>query len=58
MFNAVLERIHKVLGKLVRSFNISHTYVEENDPWTGILAAEDFVIFSTTNRGEVIVRAN
>ena len=49
--NAILERIHQVLGNLVRNFNIStQTYVEENDPWTGILSASAFAIFSTTNR--------
>ena len=50
MSNAVLERIHQVLGNLVWTFNISHTYVDEDDPWTGILAAAAFAISSTTNR--------
>ena len=32
MSNAVLERIHQVLGNLVLTFNIStQTYVDEND---------------------------
>ena len=51
MSNAVLERIHQVLGNLVRTFNIStQTYVDEYDPWTGILAAAEFSICLTTNR--------
>ena len=51
MSNAVLERIHKFLGNLVQNFNIStQTYVDKNDPCTGILAAAAFGIFSTTNR--------
>ena len=50
MSNAVLERIRHVLGNLVRTFNISKTYIDKNDQWAGILYAESFVIFSTTNR--------
>ena len=50
MYNAVLERIHQVLGNLVWNFNISQTYVDEDDPWTVILAAVAFVICSTNNR--------
>ena len=51
MSNAVLERIHQVLGNLVRTFNIfTQTYVDKNDPWKGILAAVAFAIRSTTNR--------
>ena len=50
MFNAVLAQIHQVLVNLVRNFNISQTYVDEYDPWLGILAAEAFTNFSTTNR--------
>ena len=51
MSNAVLEMIQQVLGNLVRTFNIStNTYVDRHDPQTGILAAAEFVLFSTTNR--------
>ena len=28
-----MERIHQVLGNLVRTFNITQTYVDEDDPW-------------------------
>ena len=48
--NAILERIHQVLGNLVQNFNISETYVEKYDTWWGILAVAAFEIFSTTNR--------
>ena len=51
MYNAILERIHHVRGNLVRTFNIfTKTYVDKDDPWTVILAAEAFAIRSTTNR--------
>ena len=50
MSNAILGRIHQVLGNLVQIFNIQQTYVEKNDPWTGILAAAVYENFSTTSR--------
>ena len=56
--NAILEQIHQVLGNLVRNFNVQQTYVDKNDPWTGISAEAAFVIFSTTSRQKFIVRAN
>ena len=49
MSNAILEQFNQVLGNLVRNFNIQQTYVDENDPWTGILAAAAFSISSKTN---------
>ena len=49
MSNAVLELIHQVLGNLVQTLNTSQTYFDKNDPWTGILDAAEFEIFSTTN---------
>ena len=48
--NAILERIYHVLGNLVRTYNITKNYVDEYDPWSGILAASEFVIHLTTNR--------
>ena len=51
MSNAVWERIHQVLGNIVRTFNISaQTYVDEDEPWTGILAAAEFAIIPKKNR--------
>ena len=43
-------RINQVLGNLGRNFNISQTYVEENDQWIGILAASELAICSTNHR--------
>ena len=34
----------------MQTFNITQTYVDKDDPWTGILAAAAFEIHSTTNR--------
>ena len=50
MSNAILEWIYQVLGNQVRTFNVQHTYVDKNDPRTGILAAAAFAIHSTTSR--------
>ena len=50
MSNVVLERIHQVPGNLVQTFKIStKNYIDEHEPWMGILVAEAFVICSTTN---------
>ena len=50
MSNAILERIQKVLGNLVRTCNITQTYVDKDDPWSVILAESAFLIISITNR--------
>ena len=50
MSNAILERIHQVLGNLVQTFNTRKPTFDKNDPWTGILSAAVFAICSTTNR--------
>ena len=34
----------------MRTFNISETYDQEDEPWSVILAAAAFSILSTTNR--------
>ena len=58
MSNMILGQIQQVLGNLVRIFNISQTYVDEDDPWTGILAAKVFAIISTINMQNFIFQAN
>ena len=47
--NMILEQINQVLGNLVRTCNSTHTYVDKDDPWSGILAAAVFAICSTSN---------
>ena len=34
----------------MQTFNIKETYVDNDDPWSGILAAVAFTIRQTTNR--------
>ena len=58
MYNIVLEVIHHVLGKQVRTYSINKTYVDEYEPWSVILTAAVFVICSEANRLNIIVQAN
>ena len=46
--NAILERIHVVLSKLVHTYNVKETYVYKDEVWSLILATAAFVIISTT----------
>ena len=46
--NAIVERAHQTLGNLIRSFEIQDDpYVDEDDPWSGILSAAAFALRST-----------
>ena len=45
--NAILERIHQVIGNMVRTFELEDSYVDEDDPWIGILSAVAFAVRST-----------
>ena len=44
--NAILEQIHQVLGILVRTVNFIENYFDEDEPWSGIVFAAEFAIFS------------
>ena len=37
--NATIDRIYQILGNLVRTYNLQETYVDNAEPWIGILAA-------------------
>jgi len=45
--NAVLERIHQVIGNIIRSFELQTNYLDEDEPWKGILSAVAFAIRAT-----------
>ena len=49
--DAILKQIHQVLVNLVLTCNITQTYDDKDDPWSGILVAAAFLILSTNNRG-------
>jgi hypothetical protein len=45
--NAIVERVHQVVGNIVRTFELQDNYLDEDDPWKGILSATSFAIRST-----------
>ena len=45
--NAILERIHQVIGSLVRTFDLEERDMDADDPWSGILSAAAFAVRST-----------
>ena len=56
--NATTERIHRVPGNLVRTYNLLENYVYEAGPWMGILSAAEFAVHSTYQRTLKKVWAN
>ena len=48
--NATIERIHQVLGNLVRTYNLQEIYVDDADPFMGILNRSAFAVQSTYHR--------
>ena len=45
--NATVQRIHQVIGNIIRTFELEDNYLEEDDPWKGILSATAFAVRST-----------
>ena len=45
--NAIVERIHQVIGNIIRTFELQTNYLDEEDPWKGILSAAAFAVRST-----------
>ncbi len=45
--NAIVERIHQVIGNIIRTFNLESNYLDNDNPWRGILAATAFAVRST-----------
>jgi transposase InsO family protein len=45
--NAIVERIHQVIGNIIRTFELQDNYLDEEDPWKGILSAAAFAVRST-----------
>ena len=43
--NAIIERVHQTIGNVLRTFNVKD--IDDEDPWTGILAATIFKIRAT-----------
>ena len=45
--NAIVERVHQTMGNMVRTFELEGNYLDEDDPWKGILSACAFAVRST-----------
>jgi len=45
--NAIVERIHQVIGNIIRTFELETNYMDEDNPWKGILSATAFAVRST-----------
>jgi len=45
--NAIVERVHQVIGNIIRTFELETNYLDEDDPWKGILSATAFAVRST-----------
>ena len=42
-----MERVHQVIGNIIRTFELEDNYLDEEDPWKGILSATAFAVRST-----------
>ena len=45
--NAIVERVHQVIGNIIRTFELENNYLDDGDPWKGILSATAFAVRST-----------
>jgi hypothetical protein len=46
--NAIVERVHQVIGNIIHTFELQDNYLlDEDDPWKGILSATEFAVRST-----------
>ena len=45
--NAIVERIHQVIGNIIRTFDLENNYLDKKDPFKGVLAAAAFAVRST-----------
>jgi hypothetical protein len=42
--NAIVERVHQVIWNIIQTFELESNYLDEDDPWKGILSATAFVV--------------
>ena len=45
--NAIIERIHQTIGNIIRTFEVQDNFLDEDDPWKGILSSTAFAVRST-----------
>ena len=39
--------VHQVIGNIIHTFELESNYLDEDDPWKGILSATAFAVRST-----------
>ena len=44
--NAIVERIHQVIGNIIRTFDLENNYLNKKDLFKGVLAAASFAVRS------------
>ena len=42
-----MERIHQVIANIIRTFKLEENYLDEDDPWKGVLSATAFAVRSS-----------
>ena len=47
--NSILERFHKTIGNIIRTFKVQDMVLDDEDPWNGILASTMFALHTTTH---------
>ena len=45
--NAVIERVHQVLGNMLRTFDLDNAEIDDEDPWSEFISSTCFAIRST-----------
>ena len=45
--NAIIDQVHQTIGNIIRTFQVQDNYLDEHDPWEGILTATMFEIRAT-----------
>ena len=45
--NAIIERVHQVIGNMIRTMSVNKDYLDADDPWARILASCMFAIQAT-----------
>ena len=45
--NAIIERVHQVIANIIRTYELQDNYLDEDNPWKGILSATAFAVRST-----------
>ena len=42
--NAIVERIHQVIGNIIHTFELEKNYMDKDSPWKGIMSATAFAV--------------